>query len=76
MGKIIVRLGERRIEGLVRTFGERKQGEAIALIGSTGNLIVSIVNGSAETTLGSRVGDPIWVAYTATSKPSMSRAAA
>lgn len=63
---IVVRLGSRQIEGLVRTFGERPEGEAIALIGSTGNLIVSIVNGSAEDTLATRVGDPIRVSYTAT----------
>lgn len=74
--RIIVRLGERQIEGVVRTFGERKPGEAVALIGSTGNLIVSIVNGSAEATLGSRVGDPIWVVCDETSRASMSRVGA
>jgi hypothetical protein len=67
-GRIIVKLGECQIDGVVQTFGERKQGEVVALIGSTGNLVVSIVNGSAETTLGSRVGDPIWVAYAQTSR--------
>lgn len=70
-GTIVVRLGECQIEGVVRTFGERKQGEAIALLGSTGNLIVSIVNGSAEITLGTRVGDPIWVACPAIFKSSI-----
>jgi len=76
MGRIIVRLGELKIDGVVRTFGERKSGEAVALIGSTGNLIVSIVNGSAETTLGSQVGDPIWVVCDQSSRDSMARAAA
>jgi hypothetical protein len=76
MGRIIVRLGNHQIDGVVRTFGERKPGEAVALIGSTGNLIVSIVNGSAETALGSRVGDPIWVVCDETSRASMSRAGA
>jgi hypothetical protein len=66
MGAVVVQLGRSQIEGVVRTFGERPEGEAIALIGSTGNLIVSIVNGSAEATLATRVGDPIRVSYTAT----------
>jgi hypothetical protein len=38
--------------------------------------MVSIVNGSAETALGSRVGDPIRVAFPPTSKPSMASAEA
>jgi hypothetical protein len=74
MGGIVVRLRERQVDGVVRTFGERKQGEAIALIGSTGDLIVSIVNGSAEMTLGCRVGDPITVAYTAEARSSIAGA--
>lgn len=63
MGRIVVQLGAREIEGVVKTFGERKPGEVIALMGSTGNLIVSIVNGSAREALGCQVGDPIRVAY-------------
>ena len=45
------------IHGLVNTFGERAPGELIALFGSTGNLIVSVVNGSAASRLGVKVGD-------------------
>lgn len=56
-----VEIGAVEIAGLVNTFGERPVGETIALIGSTGNLIVSIVNGNAAAKLGIRVGDPIRV---------------
>ena len=56
-GKITVRLCGVEIRGLVKTFGERAQGELAALFGSTGNLIVSVVNGSAAEALGAKVGD-------------------
>jgi S-adenosylmethionine hydrolase len=56
-----VQLGANRISGLVRTFGDRQPGDVIALIGSTGNLIVSVVNGSAAATLGIHMGQPIRV---------------
>lgn len=55
--RILVRLGHTEIRGLVDTFGERPQGEVIALLGSTGNLIVSVVNGSAAQELAAKVGD-------------------
>jgi S-adenosylmethionine hydrolase len=48
---------------LVNAFGERAPGEVIALYGSTGNLIVSVVNGSAAQKLGARTGDPIEVIW-------------
>ena len=57
--KITVLLGQTRVDGLVDTFGERPQGHLIALLGSTGNLIVSVVNGNAAQKLGARVGDPV-----------------
>ena len=44
---------------MVDTFGERPAGEVIALLGSTGNLIVSVVNGNAASKLGVKVGEPI-----------------
>jgi S-adenosylmethionine hydrolase len=59
--KILVRLGQTRIEGLVNTFGERAPGETVALLGSTGNLIISIVNGDAASSLGAHMGDRIEV---------------
>jgi S-adenosylmethionine hydrolase len=59
--KITVQLGGVTISGLVQTFGERAPGEAVALYGSTGNLIVSVVNGSAAEQLGITIGDPLAV---------------
>ena len=49
------------INGIVRTFGEKDKGELVALFGSTGNLIVSVVNGSAAQQLNARVGDGVKV---------------
>ncbi len=45
------------INRIVKTFGEGNQGELVALFGSTGNLIVSVVNGSAAERLQANVGD-------------------
>ncbi len=56
--RITVRLDGNEIKGLVDTFGERPNGDLIALFGSTGNLIVSVVNGSAAQRLSTKVGDP------------------
>ena len=61
MDKIRVRLGGIEIKGLVNTFGERPVGELIALLGSTGNLIVSVVNGSAVERVTAVVGNTIEV---------------
>jgi S-adenosylmethionine hydrolase len=59
---IIVRLSGIEINGLVNTFGERPVGELIALIGSTGNLGIALVNGDAAANLGVKLGDEILVA--------------
>ena len=59
--KIAVRLGGQEINGMVNTFGERPVGELIALIGSTGNLGIAVVNGNAVRRLGTKVGDPVEV---------------
>ncbi len=56
--KVIVRIGSAEVHGLVDTFGERPAGDLVALLGSTGHLIVSVVNGSAAQKLGAKVGDP------------------
>ena len=57
--RVSVKLCHARIDGLVRTFGDRETGDLIALFGSTGNLIVSVVNGSAADRLGVKIGDPV-----------------
>ena len=58
---IMVRLNGIEIKGLVNTFGERPVGEVIALIGSTGYLGISIVNGNAAEKLGVKTGDEIFL---------------
>jgi S-adenosylmethionine hydrolase len=50
-----------KIPGMVRTFGERPPGELVALYGSTGNLIVSVVNGNAAQRLNAKVGETVEV---------------
>ena len=50
-----------QIHGMVKTFGERPEGDLVALYGSTGNLIVSVVNGSAAQRLQAKVGDEVEV---------------
>lgn len=58
-----VRLGGADVPGLYNTFGELPPGELMALIGSTGWLIVSQVNGSAAQHLNVKVGDPVLVQF-------------
>jgi hypothetical protein len=52
-------LGDTTITGMVQTFGERPPGDLVVLYGSTGNLIICVVNGNAAQRLGARVGDPV-----------------
>jgi hypothetical protein len=58
---IVVTLRGVSIKGILSTFGELPPGDLIALFGSTGNLIVSVVNGDAAQRLGAQVGDPVEV---------------
>lgn len=58
---IIVHINGIEIKGMVNTFGERPVGELITLLGSTGNLGISVVNGNAATRLGVKIGDEIIV---------------
>ena len=61
MGDVNVSLCGVKIEGLQQTFGDRDPGDLIALFGSTGNLIVSVVNGDAGTRLQAKRGDELLV---------------
>jgi len=58
-----VRISGIQLNGLVRTFGERPPGEVIALFGSSGDLILAVVNGNAAVRLGAKVGDPVEVDF-------------
>lgn len=57
--QVQVRLCGSTIDGMVETFGEQPPGALVALYGSTGNLIVSVVNGSAAEQLNAKVGDRV-----------------
>ena len=57
----VVTLCDVEIHDFVNTFGDREVGTLVALYGSTGSLIVSVVNGSAAKRLGAQIGDPIEV---------------
>jgi S-adenosylmethionine hydrolase len=56
--RIRVRFKETEVIGMVNAFGERPAGELIALLSSTGELILSVVNGNAAERLNARIGDP------------------
>ena len=72
--RTVVRLGKYEIRGLVDTFGEREPGDTVALIGSTGNLIVSVVNGDAAACIDVHVGDPLSVTLLGSGESSGDRA--
>lgn len=61
LGEISVRVGGRRIDGLVTTFGDRPTGTLIALYGTSHDLIISVVNGDAAKTLNVALGDKVEV---------------
>ncbi|HMO14624.1 MAG TPA: SAM-dependent chlorinase/fluorinase [Pirellulaceae bacterium] len=54
-----VRLGFHRINGLVRTYGERGTRQLVAYFGSSELLEIAVVNDSAQQKLAARVGDPV-----------------
>lgn len=56
-----VRIGSTTVQGMVKTFGERPLGTLIALIGSSGYVMIAVTNGSAAQRLRAKVGDPVVV---------------
>jgi S-adenosylmethionine hydrolase len=61
LGEVQVRIADRRIDGLVGTFGDRPPGTFIALYGTAHDLIISIVNGNAAHALNVSIGDIVEV---------------
>lgn len=51
------------IDGLVSTFGQRPAGTLVALLGSTGSLLVCQVNGSAASQLNVSLGEAVEVVF-------------
>jgi hypothetical protein len=60
---VIITIKEKKIIGLVNTFGERPAGTLIALFDSSGSLAISVVNGSASQYLQATIGDTIEVIF-------------
>lgn len=57
LGEVCVRIAGQHIDGLVDTFGDRREGTLIALYGTSHDLIISIVNGDAANTLKVSIGE-------------------
>lgn len=62
MRPVSVQVGERQIQGLARTFGERDPGALLALYSPTYYLMIAVTNGNAAAYLGAQVGDLVRVA--------------
>jgi S-adenosyl-L-methionine hydrolase (adenosine-forming) len=56
-----VTVGATEVAGLYATFGDRAPGELVALIDSSDNLAVAVVNGSAAKRLDASIGQPVVV---------------
>jgi len=58
-----IRVGDVTIDRLSRSYAEGKKGRAIALVGSTGNLEISVNRGQARKKTGAKVGDAVRVRH-------------
>jgi S-adenosylmethionine hydrolase len=56
-----VEVGGERIEGILRTYGERPSGTLVALVGSSGWVEVAVVNGDAARQLTAGAGTTVWL---------------
>jgi S-adenosyl-L-methionine hydrolase (adenosine-forming) len=61
MKSVQVRIKEVTLPGLVKTFGEAPPGSLVALIDSSGELAISVVNGSAQQVLQVQEGETVEV---------------
>jgi S-adenosyl-L-methionine hydrolase (adenosine-forming) len=61
VGNVVFSLRGREVRGLVQSFGQRPPGELVALENSAGFIELAVVNGSAASTLGAKVGDVLEV---------------
>jgi hypothetical protein len=58
---VTVRCDEHETQGIFKTYGEQPEMTLISLVGSSGQLELAIVNDSASTMLGVRVGEKVTV---------------
>src|SRR5262249_38509629 len=57
----VIEIADERIEGIVRTYGERPTGTLIALIGSSGWVEIAVVNGDAARQLTAGAGTTVLI---------------
>jgi S-adenosylmethionine hydrolase len=58
---VVLQIHGREVRGLVSSYGNNKSGDLVALVDSENYVEVAIVNGSAQKTLGAKVGDVLEV---------------
>jgi len=56
----VIEIAGERIEGILRTYGDRVSGTLIALVGSSGWVEVAVVNGDAARQLTAGAGTTVW----------------
>jgi S-adenosylmethionine hydrolase len=54
-----ISIGQRRIAGIKRTYAQAAPGDLIALVGSSGHVEISVVNGNAAQSLGLGPDSPL-----------------
>jgi len=59
--RLEVKVGGRSMRGLVRTYGDAPRGALVALMGSSGRLEISVVEGDVAWRFGVGAGDPVSV---------------
>jgi S-adenosylmethionine hydrolase len=55
-----IEIAGERIEGVLRTYGERSAGSLVALVGSSGWVEIAVVNGDAARQLTAGAGTTVW----------------
>ncbi len=62
-GHLEIKIKNTIIEGITQAYADKPPGSVIALIDSTGNLAISIVNGNAAQTLDVEIGTPVEICF-------------
>jgi len=61
--RVLIKVGDAKIEGLIETFGDRRPGELVAMVDSSGVLQIAVVNGSAAEHLKAGFGTSVIIRY-------------
>jgi S-adenosylmethionine hydrolase len=60
---VLIHIGGERIQGLVKSYGERTPGDVVALVDSENFLEVAVVNGNGAQKIEATIGDPVELVY-------------